>query len=135
MSIIKWSKSLEIGIKHIDDQHHYLINLINELQIAVEYNKGNEIVLPLLDKLHEYAESHFKVEEALLEENEFPGKVDHVKEHDEFIARLAELKTDYLSDIDDLTLNTRNFVLSWFFNHIRLNDMEYKAYLDQKAKR
>jgi len=31
-----------------------------------------------------------------------------------------------------LTINIRNFLLSWFFHHIRINDMEYKIYLEQK---
>lgn len=132
MTIIKWSEDLRIGIESIDGQHRYLINLINELHLAVEYRQGNEIILPIIDKLQRYADTHFGEEEALFDRYEFPGMVDHVEEHDEFLARVQELKTRYRESADELTINVRNFLLSWFYNHIKLNDMEYKAYLEQK---
>jgi hemerythrin len=132
MSIIKWTQDLQIGIKEIDEQHQYLINLINELQLAVEYHKGEEVILSMIDKLHSYAQTHFTEEELLLDTHDFPGKVDHALEHDEFIAKLDELKSEYQSNAEVLTIHIRNFILGWFFNHIRLNDMEYKRYLEQK---
>jgi hemerythrin len=132
MAIITWSEQLEIGIKSIDDQHRYLIDIINELHLAVEFNKGHEAILPIIDRLHDYAETHFKEEEALLEQHHFPGKLDHIQEHDAFIARLHELKNTYESCSETLTINVRNFILGWLFNHIRMNDMEYKHFLEQK---
>jgi methyl-accepting chemotaxis protein/hemerythrin len=134
MPLIKWSEDLQIGIEGIDAQHRYLINIINELHLAVEYGSGNETILPLIERLHEYADTHFKAEEALFEEHDFPGKVDHAQEHHEFIVRLDELKSQYSSKSDVLTINIRNFLLSWFFHHIRINDMEYKLFLEQKRE-
>ena len=131
MPIIKWSEDLQIGIDGIDEQHRYLINIINELHLVVEYDSGNEIILPLIEKLRKHADTHFGAEEALLEEHDFPGKVDHAQEHDDFTAKLDELKSQYESS-NLLTINIRNFLLSWFFHHIRINDMEYKLFLEQK---
>jgi hemerythrin len=132
MSIIKWSEDLQIGIGNIDQQHRELINIINELHLAVEYSEGEEVILAIIDKLHAYADTHFRDEEDLLERNDYPGKVDHVVEHREFIAKLDELRERFHSNSEVLTVHIRNFLLSWFFNHIRINDMGYKHFLEQK---
>jgi len=132
MSIIKWSEELCIGSDSIDEQHRQLINIINELHLAVEYHGGNAAILPLVNKLHAYARTHFEDEEHLLEQLGFPGKVDHALEHDEFIARLDALILQYSSSSDLLTVHIRDFLLTWFFIHIRVHDMEYKQFLEQK---
>lgn len=132
MSIIKWNEDLIIGIGNIDEQHRHLINIINELHLAVEYAEGAGAILRLLDELHRYAHQHFGAEEALLDRHDYPSKEDHAEEHRQFICRLDELKTGYQSSSEVLTVHVRDFLLSWFFNHIRTSDMEYKQYLEQK---
>ena len=131
MAIVQWSAQLEIGIKPIDDQHRCLIDIINELHLAIEFNKEHEAILPIIDRLHDYAETHFKDEEALLEKHRFPGMKDHVQEHRDFIVSLNELKSTYRSCSETLTINVRNFILGWLFHHIRMSDMEYKHFLEQ----
>ena len=132
MPVLKWTQDLEIGIKSIDDQHRQLINIINELHLAVEQNKGNETIIHMIDKLHQYADSHFRDEEAILEKHEYPDLEDHVLEHEEFIAKLDELKSKYLSSKEALTIHLRNYILAWFYHHIKINDMEYRRFLEQK---
>ena len=131
MSIIKWTEELEIGIESIDDQHRHLIEVINELHLGVKHHEDNGVILPLIDKLHRYADVHFNEEEVLLNKHNFPGRLDHAEEHKEFIAKVDELKSRCESSKEMLTVDVRNFLLGWFFHHIRINDMEYKAFLMQ----
>ncbi len=131
MSVIKWTEALEIGIESLDVQHRFLIDVINELHLAVKHNEGNEVLLPMIEKLHDYADTHFSEEEELLEKHDFAGKLDHVQEHNEFIAKLDELKRKCESSGEALTIDIRNYLLSWFFHHIKVCDMEYKAFFQQ----
>ena len=134
MSIIKWSEELCIGIDGIDEQHRQLINLINELHLAVEYPMGNAAILPLIHKLHAYAGTHFEAEEQILRRHAFPGQAGHTGEHEEFIAKLDDLILRYQSSSDLLTVHIRDFLLSWFFNHIKNSDMAYKLFLEEKKR-
>lgn len=132
MSIIKWSEELCIGIESIDEQHRQLINIINELHLAVEYPGPDTPIYPLIHKLHEYARTHFDQEEQLLERHDFPGRADHASEHEAFIGRLDELMLRYRSNSGELTVHVRDFLLTWFLNHVKNNDMKYKLFLEQK---
>ena len=132
MSIIKWNADLSIGIEDIDDQHRQLINIINELHLAVEYHKGNETIVPILQKLRKYTDAHFEQEEDLLDKLNFPGKAEHVKRHREFLDKLENLEERYGSSSELLTVHVRDFLLTWLFDHIKTYDMAYKQFLAQK---
>ena len=44
MATLKWSDKLSVGIDLIDEQHKMLIQRLNDMSTAVEFNKGpNEI--------------------------------------------------------------------------------------------
>lgn len=133
MSIIKWSEELSIGIGYIDEQHRQLIAMINELHAAVESDQAPDQVLPMIDRLLEYAGTHFKDEEELLHHHDFPEVADHKEEHLVFVERVHELRSEYETDRTGFTLHLRNFLLGWFFNHIKSEDMNYKHYLARKG--
>lgn len=118
MSIIKWNDDLCIGIDSIDEEHRQLAAIINELHLAVEYH-GADAVYPVIHRLHDYARTHFQEEGEALEQRAAPGAQDHVREHKEFIARLDELILRHRSDTEELTIHLRDFLLNWFFNHLR----------------
>lgn len=132
MAILKWTEDLRIGITGIDDQHRQLVSLINELHLAVEYGKGEEVILPVLEKLHNYANTHFRDEEALLEHHNYPEASGHAEEHREFLARLNELQRQYRSLKEVLTVHVKNYLRNWFFTHIQIEDMKYKTFLESK---
>lgn len=132
MSIIKWSQDLCVGIESIDEQHRQLCAIINELHLAVEYHAGDAVIYPLIHKLHDYARTHFADEEHLLEEHGYQGTLGHFQEHKEFIAKLDELILRYRSNTDLLTVHVRDFLLSWFFNHLKIHGVEHRHTPEEK---
>ena len=74
MQLLQWNKELEIGLGNVDTQHKQLIGIINELTIAVEYSQPNSDLLPLVDRLNEYAHIHFKVESDIFAQYEYRRK-------------------------------------------------------------
>lgn len=133
MSLVEWSDDLLIGIEHIDAQHKQLLALINELHTAVEQELGREVVLPIIDKLGEYAITHFRDEEELLIQQEFPDLAYHQQEHQEFMKKVHQVRSRYEGDRKGLTLNLRNYLLGWFFNHIKTEDLDYRHFLRKKG--
>jgi len=49
--LMPWSSSLENGVSEFDNQHHRLVDLINELYRAMKTGRGNGVVIKVLDEL------------------------------------------------------------------------------------
>jgi hemerythrin-like metal-binding protein len=134
MQLITWSKELELGLDHIDKQHKQLVNLINELNIAIEYNQPNSVMLPIVQRLQNYAESHFTAEEVLFTTYDYPGRADHIKDHDAFFDSIKYIRKQ--CELIDAPMSTRirGFLLNWLSNHIIVKDKEYKRYIDSQPE-
>jgi hemerythrin len=130
MSIIRWNDDLNLGVAEIDAQHRQLVNAINELHVAVEYSRSQEVILPLIERLLEYSRAHFQAEEQLLSDIGFPGIAGHKQEHQHFITKIHNLSHQFSYNRDFLAVHVKDFLLAWFYNHIQTKDMEYKAQLD-----
>ena len=126
MSIIKWDETLTLGIKKIDDQHKQLIHTINELHLAVQYGRPGDVIMSVITRLKEYADSHFLAEEQLFEDLDYPGMSDHKQEHLNFIAKIQDLSRQFSYNRDFLAIHVKDLLLTWFYHHIRTKDMEYK---------
>ena len=134
MPSIKWDEDLNIGAKSVDDQHKQLIHTINQLHLAVGYGKPGEVIMPLIDRLFEYADAHFHDEELIFGALGYSGALEHKKEHLNFITTLKELKRQFGYSRDFLAIHVKDLLLDWFYNHIRTKDMEYKELLDVQRK-
>jgi hemerythrin-like metal-binding protein len=133
MQILRWDNSLELGLEQVDAQHKQLINMINELNIAVEYGQPNSSMLPIVVRLQKYADSHFKTEEEIFAKYGYPDRLDHEAEHVIFIDKVKYIRRQCQMIDTPMSAKIRDFLLNWFCNHIRTRDMEYKKYIEQNG--
>ncbi|MCW8962845.1 MAG: bacteriohemerythrin, partial [Gammaproteobacteria bacterium] len=84
----EWKDEYSVGIDSIDQQHRKLLNLINQLQTAVNYSTGESFEQEALDELVDYTKTHFSYEEGLLEKYEYPGYEPHKAQHIEMINKV-----------------------------------------------
>jgi methyl-accepting chemotaxis protein/hemerythrin len=136
MQLISWSKELEIGIDQIDRQHKQLVNLINELNIAIGYTQPNSVMLPIVMRLQNYAETHFAAEEEIFSTYDYPDRAAHEADHAAFSDSITYIRKQ--CELIDAPMSTRirDFLLGWLCNHIKNKDMDYKRFLEtiQKEK-
>lgn len=130
MQLLQWGKELELGLDDVDTQHKQLIGMINELTITVEYSQPNSALLPLVDRLYEYAHNHFQVESDIFTQYEYPDRVDHEAEHAIFIDKVKYIRRQCELLDTPMSSKIREFLLHWFISHIRAKDMEYKRFID-----
>ena len=118
MQLLQWTKELEIGLENVDIQHKQLINMINEITLAVEYGQPNTALLNLVDRLLEYAHNHFKVESDIFDQYEYPDRVNHEAEHATFIDKVKYIRR--MCELLDTQMSSkiREFLLNWFVSHI-----------------
>ncbi len=71
--VITWDEaSMATGVNTIDSQHQTLIQRINELHAACLAGTAKEELLKMLVFLGDYAVSHFKHEEGIMEDHQCP---------------------------------------------------------------
>jgi hemerythrin len=130
MQLLKWSTELELGLEMIDNQHKQLFNIINELNIAIEYNQSNLIMLPIVERLQQYAHTHFKAEEDIFSSYGYADRANHESEHDKFNDSIKYIRRQ--CELIDIPMSTkiRDFLLGWLANHIKTKDREYKHFID-----
>jgi len=132
--LIKWDKSYATGIETIDNQHRTLIEMIATFQRAMFEGKTREQLPSLLDRLITYATYHFRWEEQLLEEKQYPDLEKHRKGHEALTAQIQEFKKRLDSGKSVAGASVLLFLRNWFTGHILEVDLRYAKYFQEKEK-
>lgn len=132
-SFLEWKDEYSVGIDSIDQQHRKLVNLINQLQTAVNYSTGEEFEREALDELVNYTKTHFTFEEGLMEQNDYPDFESHRAQHKYMIQKVEAVLAEYEKDRDTAMNNALNYLSEWLINHINGTDKEYSSYLIGKG--
>lgn len=132
---VKWHESLSIGVAAIDAQHKELVSRFDQLLDACEKNLGADELRRLLSFLDEYVIKHFHDEEELQLNNKYPGYEAHRKEHESFIVRINDLKSNICREgvTTHHIIETNNLLVKWLLNHISTSDTDIGRFL-KKSK-
>lgn len=79
--MIFWREQMSVGNASIDDQHRYLISLINCIELALGTDRLREVLPPCVQQLVDYTVYHFEHEEKLMHQIQYAGWAEHRKEH------------------------------------------------------
>lgn len=130
-----WSENLAIGHRVIDEQHRELIDRFRFLLEACKAGKGKERVAELFGFLDSYVVTHFRAEEKLMDEHDYPGLVEHKSQHAWLVGKVTELKGVLLADGPsfNLVVEANQTLLNWIVEHIRNTDVRLARYLQECA--
>ncbi len=132
---IKWDDSLSVGVNLIDDQHKMLITRLNDMSNAVEMHQGLEKIMKTLDFLIKYTDFHFGTEEKHMTKFCYPGMDYHKKQHEKFKSTLNNLVEDFKEEgaTEVLANSIDTFLINWLINHIKIIDIEFGKFLNEKG--
>ena len=130
---VEWKDDYSVGIDSIDQQHKKLLNLINQLQTAVDYSTGEQFEREALDELVDYTKTHFTYEEGLMRDNDYPDFEPHKAQHEKMFEKVREVLAEYEQDQDTAMANAAEYLKDWLINHINGTDKEYSSYLIGKG--
>jgi hemerythrin-like metal-binding protein len=125
---IEWLPEYSIGNKVIDEQHKELFSLINDFF----KNDKQESVKKIFNKLAKYIEIHFKAEEALLAEIDYPNIKAHIAKHKALTNKFEAIKHRLDEYNDEEHHKIAMFLYNWLSKHILQEDMDYKAFAQKK---
>ena len=124
IDIIEWSPEYSVGNHELDEQHKVLFSSINDFF----HCKGKQAAFEIFHSLFSYTDLHFKAEEALLRQLNYPDTDQHGKKHDELLDKLQLLQKRLEDYNEELHYKISIFLYQWLSSHILKCDMDYKAY-------
>lgn len=129
LMIIKWdAEKMATGVPAVDAQHQEWIRRYNEFDEAVSQGKGLETVSSTLDFFASYAETHFKLEEAYMEELHCPAAAANRAAHEQMRNILAGfrayVKRQGVSMFEVAAL--RKEMQEWLVKHILTVDIQLR---------
>ena len=125
MPLITWKSRLDTGIAIIDSQHKRLVEIINQLHDALEAGRSNEVMGAIFDELIAYTETHFSIEEKLMESHDYEEIESHRREHRAFTDQIKMDRYNFSVDAWQYEERLKDFLRGWLVNHIAASDRGY----------
>ena len=135
MALVTWDQSYSVKVKQCDEEHQKLFHLMNALHEAMRVGKGRTVLQQIVAELSDYTKTHFRAEEALLEQTRYPALAGHRLEHQKFVARVAEFQKDLNAGMGGNSVAVLEFLKDWLVKHIKKVDQSYSAHLNANGVR
>ena len=128
--MIKFDKSLEVGVKLIDEQHQELIRQINAFVSLGAKSYTKEETQKMLVALGSYIRKHFTEEQQLHENSNYPDAKRHKTLHAHYINEFEELHSEFNKNgiSAAFTLKLTNSIIAWIVKHIKSEDVKFGKY-------
>lgn len=134
MALMAWSEAYGVGNALLDSDHRILIDLLNQLDDAVDTGQSREVVGTVVNVLVEYTEHHFRREEAIMRAADFPGLAQHESEHRSLEGRVRDLRDRWAAgDRGVLGEEVLTFLKKWLTEHILGADKSYRPWIEGSA--
>jgi hemerythrin len=124
MKLIDWNTKFETGIIEVDQQHKFLVELINHFGLLVSQQKVDHKHLEqVFSELLDYTRYHFQEEEKIIYDAGIDSRhvETHVKEHRGFVDEIKRLYGDK-GLLEVAGNNLFEFLVSWLIFHILDSD-------------
>jgi len=126
MGKVEWCDGLSMGIAEIDNDHKKLLSLINQISDAIDSQQTRQVISDIFDQLEHYTIQHFAREEALLYRCQYDDIESHIKSHQAFSQKIAELKNLLLTNSSrQVAEEVSQLLINWLINHIVAEDLRY----------
>ncbi len=120
---MEWAQELETGIKEIDSQHRQFVNLINQLDDAIQ--TGNTAgISHVIEGVLNYTVTHFEFEEELMQKARFSSLKAHQQSHEFFMRKVAVLRGNFNAG-ENVSLLLLSMLKGWLVSHIKGEDRDY----------
>ena len=129
-NLITWDEAqMSTGVDTVDAQHQELIQRINELHAACVAGTAREELLKMLNFLGEYAQSHFRHEEELMQSHRCPARGQNKAAHVQFLRDYETLAEIIKRDGPSTTavLQVKDLLGNWLKNHICAIDTKLRT--------
>ena len=132
--IAAWEPKFSVGHPVFDEQHQELFALCQQAADCVDNDsiESTAQFYTILHDLVDYTSRHFRAEEKVLREHNYPQLEEHRAEHVKYELRLTEFLLEAnCGTIDKASLY--HYLSEWWTHHILQSDMGYRDFLQNQA--
>ena len=131
---LQWNDALSTSVGEIDNQHKELFDRVNSLLAAISQNRGRHEMGKIIEFLTAYVVLHFGTEERYMQKFGYTDFPQHKAQHELFVRTFLRVRDRLLAGKTDPQLieDTRQLVVDWLVNHIKLSDRALGLYLKHK---
>jgi len=119
----EWKEEYCTGDSTVDEQHQYLFNLANRLQVT-NLSQCKQIIM----ELYEYTRVHFKAEEKIMAEFKYSELQAHKTLHENLIYSLNDLSEEF-NESEESRNDLAAFFGNWIINHILNEDLRFANFV------
>ena len=127
---LEWQDEYTVGVKELDEQHQFLLKIINTLLIEQQDEYDAIKLSEAISSLIHYAYVHFATEERYLAEARFPNLEQHILMHVDFIMKTLELSLKVKEGTKDNRLELLRYLKNWYSSHVLGIDRLYIPFLN-----
>jgi hemerythrin len=136
MPLVQWNEQISVGVTQFDNDHKYLITLMNSLYDGINAGSGGMAVAYILEELLEYTETHFAREEAEMQRLGYPAYDEHKAQHDKLTQSVYELQRQLAAgSANALSGQAIEFLNKWLVEHIQVVDRGYMSFFNAHGLR
>lgn len=122
---LEWTEDLSVNVQLLDNQHKYLIDIINKLIDCLRQNPEKKALNSIINDLVLYKKTHFVTEEKYFKEFDFSGAAEHIAAHKYFNDHLLELQKQNADDDVAFGFSLVDFLEDWLVDHLMTMDHQY----------
>ncbi|MEW5903939.1 MAG: hemerythrin family protein [Pseudomonadota bacterium] len=133
---IVWREQLSVGNNIIDDDHKYLIDIINKVQASLD-RKDKAGLQAVLQNLRDYSLLHFDREEKIAKAVGYEQTPGLQQSHQTLMERLAQMQSDFVNAehawVPEVTQAFAGFLRNWLIDHVIKEDLLMKPVLQKHS--
>ena len=134
---LSWRDDWLLGLNVLDTQHLALAGRLNQIHgvmvAAGEKSEFNSDAYRRLLDFAEMAREHFRDEESVMRDQDFPGLGEHHREHALLLAELQDLIRHIEEGKRDFKLQTLTALKYWLIDHALNSDKAFADFCRQQA--
>jgi hemerythrin len=101
------------------------VDIINQLNDAIEAGRSKEVMGAIFDELVAYTETHFSIEEKLMASHNYEEIEEHRKAHWAFTEQIKMDRDNFKVGAWKYEERLKDFLRGWLVNHIAASDQGY----------
>lgn len=133
---LEWLDEWYLGIDEIDHQHLQLVSLLNQMADRLspmdKSHVSRTLTMTLMHQLLDETRQHFRDEESIMREHDYPALIGHHRDH---AMLLAELQ-DFIREIEEggrkFDFDSLTALKHWLIDHVIDSDLTFARYLEQE---
>lgn len=137
--VIEWEESMATGIDIIDKQHHYLIEILQQMNEKQLDDDGDLLLSRVVRDLLGYALMHFEAEEALMLRYDYASAYPeeakaHIAQHREFSRKVVNVRDKLREGQKVSRMEIKGFLNYWLREHLLGIDQSLGKFLLEKMR-